>query len=444
MTPDSEAIRRALESRLPDVSNLTRDAVTGEWCVAINVPVVSDGKLAYLLSLNIAPLLPRMLADLHLPDDWLINIADRDGYTIARSFEADKYVGRLGRPEVLAILRKSDEGWLPLISREGIPIYNAFAHIRFSGWSISVGIPDDVLFAPVRRSTWVLILAGSSALALGLLLAVSIGRRIAHAITVLVGYAEIVGRGECIGPHQTGITETDAVIQSLCKASGCLQQSAQERAVLLDRTVTAQEAERKRIARELHDSLGQYLTALRLGFANIEPFCASNPVAQQRLAELKGLAGDIGGELNRIAWELRPRALDDLSLRRAVTQYLEEWADRSRLHIDLEIGLDDKRLPPTVETAVFRVLQEAITNVVKHSGADRVGVVLDATGDEICLIVEDNGHGFDSASDGSAGLALGIGHLGLLGLRERLALAGGTLEVESTPHGTTVYARIPL
>ncbi len=159
---------------------------------------------------------------------------------------------------------------------------------------------------------------------------------------------------------------------------------------------------------------------------------------------MKHLAGEIGHELNRIAWELRPRALDDLGLRRAVTQYLEEWADRSRLHIDLEINLDDRRLPQVIETAVFRVLQEAITNVVKHSGADRVGVVLNADDKEVRLIVEDNGHGFEIAQR-SEDLALGIGHLGLLGLRERLALAGGNLEVESNAQaGTAVYARIPL
>lgn len=444
MTPDPEAIRRAVDSHLPDMSNLKHDAVTDELCVALNVPVFRDGSLVYLLSLNIAPLLPRMVTDLHLPRDWLVTIADRAGYTIARSRDADKYVGQMGRLKVLDILRTSDEGWLPLISRDGIPIYNAFAHVTFSDWILSVGIPDDVLFAPVRHSTQMVILAGILVLTLAILLAILIGRRIAHAITMLVGYAELVGRGKAMGLGDTGITETNAVAQSLRIASEHLRQSAQERDVLLHRTVTAQEDERKRIARELHDSLGQYLTALRLGLADIEPFCVSNPQTQQRLTQLKIVSGELGSELNRIAWELRPRALDDLGLRRAVTQYLEEWADRSRLHIDLEIGLDDRRLPPLVETTVFRVLQEALTNVVRHSGAGRVSVVLEATNEELRLIVEDDGHGFDATGD-SADLALGIGHLGLIGIRERLALAGGSLELESSPQGgTTVYARIPL
>jgi signal transduction histidine kinase len=441
-TSDPDSIRRVIDSGQPDVSNLTRDAVTGEYYLAINVPVFfRDGQVGYVLSLNIMPMLPRLMADLNLPPEWLANIADRAGYTIARNLDSEKFVGRMGRPDILARIRTADEGWLPLISRDGIPIYNAFTRVRFSGWIISLGIPADVLLAPVKRSTRILILAGIAVLALALLLGLMIGRRIAGAITALVGYASTVGRGESIGPHDTGIEETNAVVNSLCQASEHLRRSAQERAVLLDRTVTAQEAERKRISRELHDSLGQYLTALRLGFAEIEPFCSGDPVAHERLTKLKQLSGEISGELNRIAWELRPRALDDLGLRRAVTQYLEEWADRSGLHIDLEIKLGDQRLPQAIETAMFRVLQETITNVVKHSGANRVGVVLDADNVGVRLIVEDNGCGLQQ---GSEDLALGIGHLGLLGLRERLALAGGSVEVESNPqNGTTVYARIP-
>jgi signal transduction histidine kinase len=381
---------------------------------------------------------------LNLPPDWIVTIGDRAGTTIARSREAERFVGQMGRPAALERLRASDEGWFALTSREGIPLYVAFAHVKISGWSVAVGIPDRVLFAPVRRSTWILILAGGAVLALALVLATAIGQRIAGAITVLAGYADAVGRGERIDLPDTRLQETDAVARSLHLASERLQQSTRERAMLLDRTVTAQEAERRRIARELHDSLGQYLTALRLGFNAIEPHCASNEAAQQRLHQLKVLAADLGRELNRMAWELRPMALDDLGLQRAVTQYLEEWADRSRLHIDLEIDLGDRRLSQPVETALFRVLQEAITNVAKHACADRVSVILGATGREARLIVEDDGKGFDVVV-GVEGHELSIQHLGLLGVRERLAVVGGSLEVESsTGGGTTVYVRIPL
>lgn len=444
VSPDPEALRRVVDNGVPDVSSLTRDPSTHQWFIAINVPVLRDRRAAYVLRLNIAPLLPKMIGDLELPPQWLVAISDRDGRTIARNVEAGRFVGQMGRPAVLERFRAASEGWFPLVSRDGIAIYNAFAHVKFSNWTVSVGIPDAVLFGPLRRSTWLLTLTGAAALGIALLLARTIGQRIAGAITRLVGYAEAVGRGERISRIGTGIRETDAVAQSLQLAGERLHQNAQERSELLARTITAQEAERRRIARELHDSLGQYLTALQLGFTAIEPHCARNAPAQQRLARLKSLASDLGHELSRIAWELRPMALDDLGLRRAVTQYLEEWADRSRLQIDVEIRLDDRRLPPPVETALFRVLQEAITNVVKHSGADRVGVILEAGDTDVRLIVEDDGRGFDLASDHGE-LELGVQHLGLVGLRERLALVGGSLELESgTQAGTTVYVRIPL
>jgi signal transduction histidine kinase len=471
VTTDVDAIRRVVATGQPDISDLTRDAVTGEPVIAINVPVFRDDRLAYVLSLDVAPRIPRILARLELPKDWIAAVSDRKGFTIGRSREADRYTGQMVRPEIMQRYRASDSGWFPIISRDGVPVYNAFTHVRLAGWAVGMGIPDDILFAPVRRSTLVLMLAGVVTMLIALVTASVIGRHIAKPISELVTYAFIVGRGERIPLHSTGLMETDAVVRSLHQAGEHLHLSAaardqtaeelreseqkyralaealatanNERTELLHRTVMAQEDERKRIARELHDSLGQYLTALRLAFDAIEPACAADATARQRLLELKELADKLGRDFSRMAWELRPMALDDLGLRNAITHYLEEWAERSGLRIDLEISLGNLRLPADVETALFRVLQEAITNVVKHSGAHQVGVVLEVTGGEVRLIVEDDGRGF-AIDDGSV-LALGRTHLGLLGVRERLALVNGSLEVESAPHGgTTVYARVPI
>ena len=351
--------------------------------------------------------------------------------------------------------RAADSGWFPITSRDGVPVYNAFAHVKLSGWAVGMGIPVDILFAPVRRSTLILMLVGVATVLVALVMASVIARRIARPIGELVTYAGVVGRGERLALHSTGIKETDAVARSLHQADEQLRRSAEardraadelreseqkyralaedlaaaneERTQLLHRTVEAQEVERKRIARELHDSLGQYLTALRLGFDAIEPACATDATARRRLLELKDIAAELGRDFSRMAWELRPMALDDLGLRSAITHYLEEWAERSGLHIDLEITLGDRRLPAAVETALFRVLQEAITNVVKHSGGDRVGVILEATNGEVRLIVEDNGHGFQV--DEGTTIALSRTHLGLLGVRERLALVNGRLDV---------------
>jgi signal transduction histidine kinase len=471
MTTALDALRRIVATGQPDISDLTTGAVSKRPVIAIGVPVFRDDRLDYILSLNIASRLPPILAQLELPTDWIVTITDREGYTLARSRDEDRFVGRMGRPAIIEHFRGSNHGWFPSISREGIPVYNAFTHVKLAGWTVVIGIPDDILFAPVRRSTLILVLVGLVTVGVALITASLIGRRIAQPISALVSYAERVGRGEQVPVHPTGIKETDAVARSLHQAGEQLHYSGEareraahelreseqkyralaealaaaneERGELLNRTVVAQEAERKRIARELHDSLGQYLTALRLGFDAIAPICATDEKARRRVSALKDITAQLARDFSRMAWELRPMALDDLGLRNAITQYLEEWAERSGLRIDLEITLGDRRLPAAVETGLFRVLQEAITNVTKHSGADQVGVVLEATGGEVRLIVEDNGRGFQI--DEGTDIALGRKHLGLLGVRERLALVNGSLEVESSAHGgTTVYACVPV
>jgi signal transduction histidine kinase len=124
--------------------------------------------------------------------------------------------------------------------------------------------------------------------------------------------------------------------------------------------------------------------------------------------------------------------------------YTEEWSGRSGIEIDLySTGLEGERLPAPIETVVYRVVQEALTNVLKHAAARRVSIVLRRSADQVLAIIEDDGRGFDA--EGSAGPASSDGRLGLLGMKERLALVGGTLTVESAPGaGTTVIARIPL
>jgi two-component system, chemotaxis family, sensor kinase Cph1 len=289
-----------------------------------------------------------------------------------------------------------------------------------------------------------------------LLLALLIGQRIAGPIGALVKYAQSVGQGAPVDLRLTGMRETDAVACSLHRASESLHESlarqaqaaaelrtAEQRKQLLHQAVLAQETERTRIARELHDSLGQYLTALQLGLNAVGRRCGTDPAATEALARLHALTAEIGGEVNRVAWELRPTALDDLGLRTAISQYLEEWAERSRLRFDLQVNLGDHRLPQPVETTLYRALQEAVTNVVRHADAEHCAVILDATAQQVQLIVEDDGTGFEPDEPGNGGQ--GTMRLGLLGMRERLALVDGVLEVESTPGGgTTLFVRVPI
>jgi light-regulated signal transduction histidine kinase (bacteriophytochrome) len=250
--------------------------------------------------------------------------------------------------------------------------------------------------------------------------------------------------------QQALLAELDLRIRQWEETALELQVEGARRAVVeaelsqvLRRTVLEQEAERQRIARELHDSLGQYLTVMKLDLDGIGRHAEASEAIRQRIEKLKLLTADAGQEVNHLAWEIRPTALDDLGLQTAFEQYLEEWSERSSLAFDLHLTLSGRRLPNTVETALYRCLQEAIRNVVKHAEASRVGVILEASGDEVRLIVEDDGKGFVWESAGKP--AAPSSRLGLLGVRERLALVGGALEVESSPgEGTTLLIHVPL
>ena len=210
---------------------------------------------------------------------------------------------------------------------------------------------------------------------------------------------------------------------------------------LQGRLATAQEDERRRIARELHDHMGQYLTALGLGLKTMEDTAAWFPETVGQLQQLRRLTDQIGREVHDLALQIRPTALDDFGLPTAVATYAEEWSKRSGVAVDFHsTGLDDGRLPATIETTLYRVIQESLTNVLRHAHANHVSLLLQRSPVGVVAVIEDDGRGFDPDSDGAIG-----GRLGLLGMRERLELVGGAMTLESVlGSGTTVIARIPL
>jgi PAS domain S-box-containing protein len=214
-----------------------------------------------------------------------------------------------------------------------------------------------------------------------------------------------------------------------------------DRRDLQRRLTTAQEDERQRIARELHDQMGQHMAALGLGLKVVKDLSPDPSPSRERLDGLLRLADRIGRELHRLALDLRPTALDDLGLQSALANYAEEWAERTGVEIDYHsTGLAGGRLPAGVETALYRVVQEALMNVHKHAGARRVSVLLQGSAGEVVAVIEDDGRGFEPDPGPAAEQRLGV-----LGMRERVGLLGGQLTVDTTPgRGTTVIARVPL
>jgi PAS domain S-box-containing protein len=290
------------------------------------------------------------------------------------------------------------------------------------------------------------------------------GRRIAISLTVSPirdARGTIVGASKVARDITERILARDALRQAheeleqrvrertaaLAKANEALrtemrerQRVEQQRAQLFTRLVLAQEDERRRIARELHDQLGQQITALRLTLETLKTHLAERVELRTQVETLQDLAQQLDQDIAFRVWELRPASLQGLGLAAALTEYAGSWSKRfgirAELHMTRPTG---DRLTLDMETTMYRFAQEALNNVVKHARADRVDIVLEHTPDHVSLIVEDNGIGFDPSTLETPGNGFG-----LTGMRERAALADAEFQIDAAPgRGTTVILRVP-
>jgi len=217
-----------------------------------------------------------------------------------------------------------------------------------------------------------------------------------------------------------------------------LREKEAMRGKLLEKVISAQEDERRRIARELHDEAGQALTALILNLEVAEQ--TAEHADAQRLRRLRGIAEDTLAELRRLIYDLRPTILDDLGLAAAVRWYVKETIEPQGLAVSMAITGSDERLPHHVETAVFRIVQEALTNILKHAQARRAEIELQVGPAAVRVKIMDDGRGFDL----SEVTTRRDGGMGVMGMRERAELLGGRLQMTSGPDGTRVEAVIPV
>ncbi len=234
-------------------------------------------------------------------------------------------------------------------------------------------------------------------------------------------------------------TDTDLRLAETFATRGALAVDLSERIARdsLRRVVEAQELERRRLARELHDETGQALTSILLGLKSLEeklPDTGSRAAA----SELRELVVATLQDVRRLAVELRPSALDDFGLVAALERLTASIGEQTGIRIDFQPAITADRLPAEVETALYRIVQESLTNVVKHAKARNVSVLLARTDGAVKAVIEDDGGGFDPGERTGEGF-------GLIGMSERLALLGGRLEIESSEEaGTTIAAEVPL
>ena len=206
--------------------------------------------------------------------------------------------------------------------------------------------------------------------------------------------------------------------------------------------IDTQEEERRRIARDLHDHLGQQLTALRLSLGACKEQVAGDEALRQTLVNAESTATQLDADVEFLAWELRPSQLNQ-GLVTAVEKFAREWSSHFRVTIDIHMSrVDEDRLPLHAALNLYRIVQEALNNVAKHAHATRVAVILEQRDDRAVLVVEDNGRGFDVLVKNTESPEQ---RLGLAGMHERAALMSGTMDIESAPgKGTTVIVQIPL
>jgi signal transduction histidine kinase len=275
-------------------------------------------------------------------------------------------------------------------------------------------------------------------------------------IPVLLGWFLMLGQRA--GLYDAALSSSLLVVGSILSFSSLIWFSAkalerldarrreaeEARAQLLRRVVAAQEEERRRIARELHDQTGQHLVALSLQLELHREALRQSHGTEDHLPQVLELADRLTREVHSLAWELRPPELDHLGLQAALSRYVEQWSARSGIAADfISTGFGDSRLTPDAEVTLYRVTQEALTNVLKHSRARNVSLVLERLPNEVLAVIEDDGCGFDVEIHTATSPA--DARLGILGMRERIEFAGGSLTIESSPGaGTTLAVRVPL
>jgi signal transduction histidine kinase len=451
------------------ISGLIVEPISGDPLLTIDLPIRREENSELTLSLCVLPRILQILLEQHLPNGWTAVIVDDNHGAIASVRESVGGTFAAAGGDAVA-MPAVDSDSLTAESGNSSQGYTASSAVDLAGWTVTVNVPDEIFFGPVRRALFILFAGCGATAAVVLILAVNIGRRIAGPFGELTAIARAIGKGRQVSPLMTGIDEADLVAQVLCSTSKDLSRRAteltqtvealrhrekqlqnlsdelqrilDERTELLNRMVSAQENERQRIARELHDHLGQYFAAMLLGLNAADRASSWHDEGHQRIADLKAVTSAMSSDVHRLSWELRPTALDDLGLEAAIANYLETWRARFKLNVDFVGNLRGRRLPAPVEITLYRVLQEAMTNIAKHAQAEKISVVLEAETDEVHLIVEDDGIGFTTTK--TAAPVTPTSGFGLLGIRERLALVGGSLIIEPVyGHGTAIFCRVP-
>lgn len=377
------------------------------------------------------------------PDAVYAFVVDSQGQVLAHTFED-------GIPTALLSLNTpagtGDSHHLHYLSDEGhihdfaAPIFDGRAGV------VRLGLSEDRLHNVVNAVTSQMLLTTLMVAVAGIAAAILLTWLLTRPILQLVETTWRVGQGDLTAraPHWADDEIGDLadafnqMVADLEASHRAIAEKEAARTRLLAQLIDAQEEERRRIARDLHDGVGQSLTSLMVGLKVLNQLC-DNRAVKDKTTELRQVAGETLDEVRLLSRQLRPSVLDDLGLAAALERYAAEFPGRyPGLTVDLHCNLPD-RLPQPLETALYRIVQEAMTNAARHSKAGTLSVLLSLRNGRVQAIVEDDGCGFDPQT------ALRVGDsVGLHSMAERAELLGGSLEIESSADGTTVYVEAPV
>ncbi len=373
------------------------------------------------------------------PDLLYAFIINQNGRVIAHTFQEGFPLQLLEVNQVL----EPDTARLQLLSTEEGIIRDVAAPIAHGyGGVVRIGITEKSVYRVMDQVSesviTIVFFLGALGVGLSYLLTFLMTRPIAN----LVSATEDVTRGNL---ERKARVYWDDEIGRLAKRfnemTGNLSRARGIRDKLLKKVISAQEDERRRISRELHDEIGQALTAMAVQLKVLEKEFACSTTAVTRIEAIRSLTEETIEELRRLSAQLRPASLDDLGLITALKDFVRKFGAHFNLEVDLYTrGFENLELADAVKIAVYRIIQEALTNVARHAQANNVSVIVEYRDGYITAIVEDDGVGFRADSEED----LPTERLGILGMKERCHLFGGSLTIESSSQGTCVYARIPV
>jgi signal transduction histidine kinase len=377
------------------------------------------------------------------PDVRYAFIIDADGHVLAHTFGLGFPIGLLDANTVSAtdhhhtVVLQTEDG---LVWDTAVPIFDGRTG------TARVGLSDARLRQSIQAVTNQILLTIVLVVGFGVLVATSLTWVLTRPILALVSVTHAVSKGDFSVRVQRWAEDEigelaeafNAMTAELARTDELRRDREELRRQLLERVIATQEDERKRIARELHDSTSQNLTSLMVGIKTMSSGC-QDPAMLSEAEKLRTVAAQTLDEIHNISMRLRPRLLDDIGLSAALEKLVNEWQARYKTPVDLLLQCGPQRMPAEIETAIYRIVQEALTNIARHASAQSVSVLVEKRNGSLLAVIEDDGRGFDLA------FSPGDRHLGLVGMRERAELLDGKLTIESSPEsGTSVYVEIPL